>query len=109
MECGATESIIGMQGCDRVQGISNPAWDKLNYCLTRNRARSRVVFGNSDSELFLPPALWPLILYKAERAFDKYPSCSNFYCGCIKRVTQSDAIFQLLIDRGAKDVFLQQN
>ena len=102
--------LLGCIDCDRVYG-SNPAWEKLNYCLTRNRARSRVVFGNNDSELFLPPALWPLILCKAERAFDKYSlGRSNISCGCcIKRVTESEAIFQLLIDRGARDVFLQQN
>ena len=100
--------LLGCIDRDREEYGSNPAWEKLNYCLTRNRARSRVVFGNNDSELFLRPALWPLILYKAERAFDKYPLCQGICC-YMKRVTQSDAIFQLLIDRGAKDVCLQQN
>ena len=84
-------------------------WQKLNYCLIRNRARSRVVFGNNDGELILPPALWPLILYKAKRTFRKYRMCWRYRCSCRVEVTESDAIFQLLVDRGAKDVFLQQN
>jgi len=100
--------ILGCIGSEIENEDMNSEWQKLNYCLIRNRARSRVVFGNNDGELILPPALWPLILYKAKCAFLEYPLCWSYDCNCRIDITQSDAIFQLLVDRGAKDVILQQ-
>jgi Leucine-rich repeat (LRR) protein len=88
-----------------------PEYIKLEYDLSFNRAKSRVVL--RDGTTILPTSLWPSILSKAGVAFNKYKLC-DYFCDCGREeydgpLTQSDAIFCLLVERGAKDLFFQQS
>ena len=89
-----------------------PEYMKLEYELSFNRVRSRVV--SHDGTATLPTSLWPAILSNAGSAFNEY-QFSGDHGTCSHRgryggpLTQSDAIFYLLVERGAKDVFFQQN
>jgi hypothetical protein len=94
---------------DHIEG--KPTYTKLDYALSLNRAKSRVIFHRDDTISF-PTALWPSIMSNAEVAFRKYEFCDDF-CDCgggayDGPLDQSDAIFCLLVERGAKDVFFQQ-
>jgi Leucine-rich repeat (LRR) protein len=75
--------------------------------LSLNRARSRVVF--LDETISFPVGLWNLIFHKAEAAFKGYP-CSRYkQCCGESNISQSDAIFCLLRERGVKDIFIEKD
>jgi hypothetical protein len=69
---------------------------RIIHHLALNRARSRVLMGQR-----VPRSLWPYILQKAQRAFDDYPG----YVIAPNRKEMPDAIFHLLRERGAQDIF----
>jgi hypothetical protein len=70
------------------------------YCLVHhlalNRAQSRILMGQ-----LVPRGLWANVLEKAQRAFDDYPG----HVVARNRKEAGDAIFHLLRERGAKDIF----
>jgi hypothetical protein len=96
---------------DEEEHVRSPEYIRLDYEMSLNRARSRVVF-RRDARISFPTALWSLVLSKAVSAFDKYQVCDKF-CPCDKfgyyePPTQADATFCLLSERGVKDIFIQQ-
>lgn len=81
----------------------------IAYSLICNRANSRlgVRLTNNESHetLFDSCALWPMMLSKPKRAFDKYPECGRYWgywgsyeCGFYTQ----DAMFQLVQQFGPK-------
>lgn len=84
-------------------GRVGEAFDRLDdynltvHQLAVNRARSRILAGHH----IVPRGLWALILPKAQRAYDDYPG----YVIARNRKEEPDAIFHLLRERGARDIF----
>jgi len=72
----------------------------LQHAVICNRARSRLLpMGTNGDGL----SLWPQILERATLAFSEYSKCKKMYCMvCSSRWKQSDAVFQLLVDYGAR-------
>jgi hypothetical protein len=74
------------------------------YCLIHhlamNRARYRILSGTVHSTT-VPVALWPHILGRSQRAYDDYPNHQL----ARNRKDEADAIFHLLRERGAEDIF----
>ena len=94
-------------GCFNNLHKGQPAYLKLDYELSLNRARSRAVI--RDDTVSFPTALWPSVLLKAGSAFNKKYQLCTLYCGCKGRcysppLTQADAIF-FLLEHGAKGIF----
>jgi hypothetical protein len=69
---------------------------RLVHHLAINRAQSRILMGQT-----VPLGLWAKIFEKAQRAFDDYPG----HVLARNRKEVGDAIFHLLRERGAKDIF----
>lgn len=72
----------------------------LQHSLICNRARGRLLrIGNNGDGL----PLWPQILERGTVAFSEYSKCKKMHCTvCSSRWKQSDAVFQLLVDYGAR-------
>jgi len=69
---------------------------RLIHHLGLNRARSRVLKGQR-----VPRGMWASILFKAQRAFDDYPN----HILARNRKELGDAMYNLLRERGADDIF----
>tara|TARA_B110001450_G_C17489614_1_gene427752 strand:- start:129 stop:788 length:660 start_codon:yes stop_codon:yes gene_type:complete len=89
---------LGSIGSSPNSGHNDPATGctELGYMMSFNRARSKVLL---DQEFCT--SLWPLILKNAPKAFEKN-SGDNFFF--IKE--KADAIYQLLRERGVKEIFM---
>ena len=89
---------LGSIGSSPNSGHNDPATGctELGYMMSFNRARSKVLL---DQEFCT--SLWPLILKNAPKAFKKN-SGDNFFF--IKE--KADAIYQLLRERGVKEIFM---
>jgi hypothetical protein len=72
--------------------------EKLSYSVACNRARLRLGSGTREEGLLQRmPALWPLLLSSPTRAFGGF---ERFSPSVRFRMTEPDAIYQLLIDGG---------
>ena len=89
----------------------NPEFQRLTNELSLNRPWSRVVCQNDN--ISFPPALWPLVLQKELCAFKPCYYCFRDDCfcrfDCANTLIQIDAVFHLLVEHGAKDIFFRQN
>jgi hypothetical protein len=72
--------LLGCFGLTDDEHEDEPEYIKLEYELSFNRARSRVLL--RDGTTNLPTPLWPSILSSAEFAFNRYQLCDDFcHCG----------------------------
>ena len=95
--------FLGCIGCDKHK--RQIEYEQLHHDLCRNRARSRMFFFYNEKPISFPLALWKLILENAPAAFQPYRPCQLMCCCCTQLPSQSDAIFSLLLEYGAKDIF----
>ena len=88
-------------GCLKKDLGFHPRRQPLKYQLSCNRARKKII-----SSTYVPLGLWTDIFFEAESAF------SQCYCGWNRckhdNIDQHDAIFRILQDRGAKDIFFER-
>jgi hypothetical protein len=97
--------LLGSIGWDRdLIWFSSSNWAGIFNAMSYNRARSRVLL--YDQYKSFPLALWPIVFEKAPSAFrdyDSYGWLGHTDSGCLPN--QQEAIYRLLMMRGANDVF----